>query len=148
MRMLLFFLAMLVMGLGSPGRCAGADGKVADEESLRNFLVGEYDVIGRRPDSGKTYAGKATLRLEGEKLLVTRTIEGKTEKGTVKFDTVAGGDRIPVLRMRFKFEGEEYEATYRWQSDPDNYARLTGLVYRPDQRTKTPGLEAFFPRQK
>jgi hypothetical protein len=50
---------------------------------------------------------------------VIRTIEGKTDKCAARFDTVAGTDRIPVLRMHFHFDGKEYEATYRWQSDPD-----------------------------
>jgi len=34
---------------------------------------------------------------------VTRTVEGKTEKCAARFDTVAGTDRIPVLRMHFHF---------------------------------------------
>ena len=58
---------------------------------------------------------------------MTRTVEGKT--GTARFDTVAGSDRIPVLRMHFHVDGEEYEATYHWQSDPDNYPRFTGYLY-------------------
>ena len=74
---------------------------------------------------------------------MTRTIADKTEKCVAQFDTVAGTDRVPVLTMRFRFDGIEYGATYRWQSDPDNYPRLTGYVYTAD--TKSPGLEALFP---
>jgi hypothetical protein len=48
-----------------------------------------------------------------------------------------------VLRIHFHFDGKEYDATYRWQSDPDNYPRFTGYVYRAG--TKSPGLEALFP---
>ena len=62
---------------------------------------------------------------------MTRTVEGKTEKCAARFDTVAGTDRIPVLRMHFYFDGKEYDATYRWQSDPDNYPRFTGYLYFP-----------------
>ena len=72
-----------------------------------------------------------------------RIIGGKTEKCTARFDTVAGTDRIPVLRMHFRFVGNEYEATYRWQSDPDNYPRFTGYLYLSG--IKSPGLEALFP---
>ena len=100
------------------------DRKPLDEEFLRNYMAGEYDLIGRKADSSATYNGHVTLRDEGGVLQVTRTVEGKT--GTARFDTVAGSDRIPVLRMHFHFDGEEYEATYRWQSDPDNYPRFTG----------------------
>jgi hypothetical protein len=106
-------------------------------------MVGEYDLIGRKPDSTATYTGHLTLRNENGVLQVTRTIDGKTDKCVARFDTVAGNDRIPVLRMHFHLDGAEYDATYRWQSDPDNYPRFTGYVYLPD--TKSPGLEALFP---
>jgi len=84
------------------------------------------DFVGRKPDSTATYTGHVTLRDERGVLQVTRTIEGKTEKCIARFDTVAGADRIAVLRMHFRFDGKEYDATYRWQSDPDNYPRFTG----------------------
>ena len=119
------------------------DRKPLDEEFLRNYMAAEYDLIGRKADSSATYSGHVTLRDEGGVLQVTRTVEGKTDKCAARFDTVAGSDRIPVLRMRFRFEGKEYDATYTWQSDPDNYPRLTGYLYLSG--TKSPGLEALFP---
>jgi hypothetical protein len=119
------------------------DRKPLDEEFLRNYMAGEYDLIGRKADSSATYNGHVALRDEGGVLQVTRTVEGKTDKCAARFDTVAGSDRIPVLRMRFRFEGKEYDATYTWQSDPDNYPRLTGYLYLSG--TKSPGLEALFP---
>jgi hypothetical protein len=124
-------------------RCADADRRQPDEASLRSYMVGEYDLIGRKPDSTATYAGHVTLRNENGVLQVTRTIDGKTDKCVARFDTVAGKDRILVLRMHFRLDGAEYDATYCWQSDPDNYPRFTGYVYLAD--TKSPGLEALFP---
>lgn len=124
-------------------RFSEADQKQPDEESLRSYMTGEYDLIGRKADSTMTYNGHVSLRDEAGVLQVTRTVDGKTEKCSARFDTVAGTDRIPVLRMRFHFDGKEYDATYRWQSDPDNYPRFTGYLYLPD--TKSPGLEALFP---
>ena len=120
-----------------------ADQKPLDEDFLRNYMTGEYDLIGRKADSNATYNGHVTLRDEGGVLRVTRTVEGKTEKCAARFDTVAGTDRIPVLRMHFRFDGKEFDATYRWQSDPDNYPRFTGYLYLSG--TKSPGLEALFP---
>jgi uncharacterized protein YciI len=117
-----------------------------DEGSLRGYMAGEYDLIGRKPDSTATYSGHVTLRDENGVVQVTRTIDGKTDKCVARFDTIAGDDRISVLRMHFHFDGKEYDATYRWQSDPDNYPRLTGYVYLAG--TKTPGLEALFPIHK
>jgi hypothetical protein len=120
-----------------------ADQKPLDEEFLRNYMTGEYDLIGRKADSNATYNGHVTLRDEGGVLQVTRTVEGKTQKCAARFDTVAGTDRIPVLRMHFRFDGKELDATYRWQSDPDNYPRFTGYLYLSG--TKSPGIEALFP---
>ena len=142
MRALLITLVTLL--LANSVRCSDADQKPLDEEFLRNYMAGEYDLIGRKADSSATYKGRVTLRDEAGVLQVTRTVEGKT--GTARFDTVAGSDRIPVLRMHFHFDGEEYEATYRWQSDPDNYPRFTGDLYLSG--TKSPGLEALFPIHK
>jgi hypothetical protein len=124
-------------------RSGETDRKPLDEQFLRNYMAGEYDLIGRKADSSATYNGHVSLRDEGGVLRVTRTVEGKTDKCVARFDTVAGTDRIPVLRMHFYFDGKEYDATYRWQSDPDNYARVTGYLYLSG--TKSPGLEALFP---
>jgi hypothetical protein len=138
------FLAIVAMLLfANSVHSADADREQLDEESLRSYMAGEYDVIGRKPDSTATYTGHITLRDEGGVLQVTRTIEGKTDKCVARFDTVAGSDRIPVLRMHFHFDAKDYDANYRWQSDPDNYPRFTGYVYLAG--TKSPAIEALFP---
>ncbi len=144
MRASLAILAMILVA--DSAHSADADRKPLDEQFLRSYMTGEYDLIGRKGDSTATYTGHVTLRDDGEVLQVTRTVEGKTDKCTARFDTIAGSDRIPVLRMHFRFDGKEYDATYHWQSDPDNYPRFTGCVYYTG--TKSPGLEAFFPIHK
>ena len=141
MKAYLAIWAILLIAVSA--RSSETDQKPLDEEFLRNYMAGEYDLIGRKADSTSTYNGHVTLRDEGGVLQVTRTVEGKTEKCAARFDTVAGTDRIPVLRMHFRFDGKEYDATYRWQSDPDNYPRFTGYLYLSG--TKSPGLEALFP---
>jgi hypothetical protein len=123
-----------------------ADRNPLDEQFLRNYMAGEYDLVGRKPDSTLTYTGHVTFRDEGGVLRVTRTVECATDKCVARFGSVAGSDRIPVLRMHFHFDGKEYDATYRWQSDPDNYPRFTGYLY--SSSTKAPGLEALFPIHK
>jgi len=144
MKTSLVILAILLFA--NSARCADAGRQQLDEESLRSYMAGEYDLIGRKPDSTSIYAGHVTLRSENGVLEVTRTIAGKIDKCVARFDTVAGDDRIPVLRMHFHLDGAEYDATYRWQSDPDNYPRFTGYVYIAE--TKSPGLEALFPIHK
>jgi hypothetical protein len=141
MRIFLTILAALLFA--NSGHSADAGRDRLDEESLRGYMTGEYDLIGRKSDSTTTYTGHATLREEKGFLTVTRTIDGNTDKCVARFDTLAGTDRIPVLKMRFHFDGKEYDATYRWQSDPDNYPRFTGYLYLSG--TKSPGLEALFP---
>jgi hypothetical protein len=136
-------IAILAMLLSAnSAHSTDADRKL-DEEFLRSYMAGEYDLIGRKVDSTATYTGHVTLRDENGVLQVTRTIEGKTDQCAARFDTVAGADQIPVLRVHFHFDGKEYDAIYRWQSDPDNYPRFTGYVYFSD--TKSPGIEALFP---
>ncbi len=138
-------IALLLLVMGAAPRCLAAADPPPDEESLRGFMAGDYDLIGRRPDSTKTYAGRITLRVVGDALQATRTIGGVTSQAVLRFDTIAGADRIPVLRAQFTLGGIKHEAIYQWRSDPDNYPRFTGLVYRPNNRTKKPGLEAWFP---
>ena len=141
------FLTILAIFLSTNfALCADADRKQADEESLRSYMAGEYDLIGRKLDSTATYTGHVTLQSENGVLQITRTIAGKIDKCVARFNTVAGDDHIPVLRMHFHLDGAEYDATYRWQSDPDNYPRFTGYVYLAE--TKSPGLEALFPIHK
>jgi hypothetical protein len=82
-------------------RSGETDRKPLDEQFFRNYMAGEYDLIGRKADSSATYNGHVTLRDEGGILQVTRTVEGKTDKCAARFDTVAGTNRIPVLRMHF-----------------------------------------------
>jgi hypothetical protein len=144
MRASLAILAVILFA--DSARSADADRKPLDEQFLRSYMAGEYDLMGRKADSSATYNGRVTLRDEGGVLQVIRTVEGKTGKCAARFDTVAGTDRIPVLRMRFRFDGNEYDATYSWQSDPDNYPRFTGYLYLSG--TKSPGLEALFPMHK
>ena len=122
--------------------------KPLDKTFLRGFMSGEYELVGRKPDSTATYTGHVTLREKSDTLQVIRTIDGKTTRGTMRLETIGGTDRIPVARTQFILDGVEYEATYMWSSDADNYPRFTGYIYRPGNQTKSPGLEALFPIHK
>ncbi len=115
----------------------------SENEFLYEFLQGTYELIGRAPDSNRTYTGKVVLRKSGDYFEVTSRIEGKEIKGTGKIET-ATADKIKVLRVRFVEENKSYEATYLIGSDLDNYGRLTGYLYLKEGGTKVPGLEALF----
>jgi hypothetical protein len=117
--------------------------KSDEDDFLYEFLEGSYHLIGRLPDSNKTYSGRVVLKKMGDKLEVVRMIEGKEIKGIGKIET-ATADKIKVLRIRFREENKSYEATYLIDSDLDNYGRLTGYLYIKGKETKKPGLEALF----
>jgi hypothetical protein len=116
--------------------------KAPDVKFLLGFLAGDYRLVGQKPDSSAAYLGRLTLRETGGAFAVTCVVAGVTSYRTASIDTTSEG--VPVLRMRFSEGGVEYAATYLWQTDPDNYPRLTGYVYRAQGETKSPGLEALF----
>ena len=124
-----------------------AQAKDSSDEPLYDFLCGSYQVIGRLPDSDQLYSGKVELKRSGNHLEVLRLMGGRGVKGIGKIETVTS-DKIKILRVRFRSEGKDYEATYLIGSDLDNYGRLTGHVYFKDGETRTPGLEALFIEHK
>ena len=60
---------------GNSVRGAETDLKRIDQESLRSYMAGEYDLSGRKPDSTSTYSGHVALRDENGVLQVIRTVE-------------------------------------------------------------------------
>ena len=84
-----------ILLIAGSARSGETDRKPLDEQFLRNYMAGEYDLIGRKADSSATYTGHVTLRDEGGVLQVTRTVEGKTDKCAARFDTVAGNVLAP-----------------------------------------------------
>jgi len=117
----------------------------SEPDPVVGFLAGSYRLIGQQPGSGDTYSGKMDLLYDEESgLRVVRRIGDEEVAGTAKLESSLG-DRLPLLRMRFPMGGADYEGTYLWRSDLDNYPRLTGYIYAPDGSTESPGLEALFP---
>ena len=124
-----------------------AQAKDFSDEPLYDFLCGSYQVIGRLLDSDQLYSGKVDLKRSGDHLEVLRLMGRHAVKGIGKIET-ATSDKIKVLRVRFRSEGKDYEATYLIGTDLDNYGRLTGHVYLKDGETRRPGLEALFIEHK
>jgi hypothetical protein len=111
---------------------------------LYKFLSGTYLVVGKDLESENTYTGQVIFDSRGDRLAVTRVINGERITGTGAIEHALGPDEANVLRVRFTRNGQNYEVTYLWQHDLDNYARLSGYVYQPGKRTVRPGLEALF----
>lgn len=110
---------------------------------MYELLVGKYQLLGKMPDSDKTYLGELELKRTDDGLGVIRRINGEEVAGSARFETVSA-DNVSVLRMRFSEGGHDYEGTYLWSMDLDNYARMTGYIYQPGIATEDPGLEALF----
>ena len=142
-----FFITPMIsipsLSQGLPSAWAQEQGNGRDIDFLYRFLQGHYTLVGKFPDSNKTYGGKVILRKKADGLEVIRRINGKEIRGTGRIET-ATADRIKVLRVRFVDSGKNYEATYLIHSDLDNYARLTGYLYLKKGGTTKPGLEALF----
>lgn len=116
---------------------------VTETEMFYDFLAGNYWLVGKALDSQDSFVGRVKLVSQGNSLKVTRIINGVQTIGEARIEPT-GLDGGQVLRLRFVEHGMAHEGTYLWQSDADNYARLTGYVYRPDQLTTSPGMEALF----
>lgn len=123
---------------------AAAAGDGGDHAFLYGFLAGTYRVVGQEIDSDATYGGTVVFEGRQDHLAVTREIRGETTRGTGRIEHALGPDAVAVLRVRFTRGGQAFEITYLVHGDLDNYARLSGFVYRPGAPTARPGLEALF----
>lgn len=119
-----------------------------DVNNTLQFLTGDYLLVGKKPDSNVTYSGTISFAYKEEKkeLEFIRIINGKKTKGIAKIEKALGGES-EVLRLRFIEDKLEYEGTFLWRSDLDNYGRLSGYIYLKNGSTTNPGLEAYFIKQ-
>lgn len=115
-----------------------------NQEFLYEYLAGHYIAIGKELNSDHTYIGKVVFSYEKGRFTVTREIRGTILKGQGRIEPALGADAADVLRVRFVRAGQQYEITYLWRSDLDNYARLSGYLYQPGKQTNSPGMEALF----
>ena len=114
-----------------------------EDDFISNFIVGKYILLGKAVDSDATYIGKVEIYFQGDNLKVTRVINGQAVAATAAIESALHGD-AQVLRIRFSENDTKYEETCLWQSDLDNYARISCYLYQPGVRTSNPGLEALF----
>jgi hypothetical protein len=121
-----------------------------DVDSLLDYFTGSYRLIGKELDSSKTFLGRVVINRKGNQLQILRTVNGTTVEGvgSIEMAPIASSR---VLRIRFSIGTSKFEGTYLFHSDLDNYARITGYLYRIDPKTgtpfatKNPGLETLFP---
>ena len=136
MKPFFYFLVPVLIASSAFGEDQAAD-------FLASFVAGHYRLIGQAPEGGATYHGRVEITRDGTALEVKRTIAGKTVRGTAAVENAPMAE-TPVLRLRFKEAGRNYEGTCLINGDLDNHARLTCHLYRKDGNTRQPGLEALF----
>ena len=131
-----------------PAAAPKEDAATAEQERIENFsrfVVGRYDLIGRHPDGGKLYSGRARIDLVGAHLRLTREIDGW--RGEV-FGTVRRADPGEALVLNFAWNTDPaMEMVCLIGSDLDNYARLTCHWGRAGNPHKKPGMEAYFAQE-
>lgn len=119
-------------------------------DDLLGFLTGTYRLVGKELDSNKPFIGQVVINQKGDQLQVLRTVNGVTMEGVGRIE-MASFATSRVLRIRFHNGNNKFEGTYLYHTDLDNYARITGYLYKLDPKTglpittKNPGLEALFP---
>ncbi|MDX1296486.1 MAG: hypothetical protein R3302_09460 [Sulfurimonadaceae bacterium] len=114
-----------------------------ESEALLGFFAGKYRFIGVEPGSNRAYCGVAEFAVAEGQLNMTRTVRGKSVEATAMLEqSEMTGNTL--LRIRFHDEGVDYEESCLYQSDLDNYARISCYLYEQGKATPMPGLEAYF----
>jgi hypothetical protein len=107
-------------------------------------LTGRFVVIGQEPDSGRTYSGSVSVRREGDRLLIKKTVHGKLISGT---GTVAIEAESPVLEVAYRVESGTVIAGFEFRCGDHNQPRASGWVSPVDgdfsQRNRL-GLEVWY----
>lgn len=126
--------------------CANAAGyctrEPAIDPELPAGLVGSYELIGKDPASGGTYAGALDISDGKTVYVLTRIVNGNTVKGSAWIER-CGPDKFPIILARYDTEPTPIELGCFFGTDGDNYFGVTcksGMVGREG----TPGLEAWF----
>jgi hypothetical protein len=112
-----------------------------DAEAL-GYFVGNYDVIGRDARTGQPFTGSGRFSLS-KSLEVQWLGRSGPVSGTAWIE-LCGADAIPILRIAFREAGTEFDGQCRFQSELDNYARVTCRVAARGLPNSTEGLLAFF----
>ena len=121
----------------------GKDDKT-QADPLLNFVVGDYVIVGREPDSGATYSGTARVEPREGGLLLNRRRGGNEVTAIGRFEVPSPPNEGRVLRFRW-YDPEPVLMTCLVSADLDNYPRLTCTWLHEGSQPAQPGLEAMFP---
>lgn len=133
---------------GLPGAAQAFCTEQAADRNLLGYFVGDYDLLGRNTPTAAPFAAIARARLiQNTQLQFSwRQPEGRV-KALASIER-CGGDAIEVLRLRFSLKGQAREAHCRFQSEFDNYPRISCRLVDPAEPGAAGGLLALFWRHE
>ncbi|MEN6616000.1 MAG: hypothetical protein ABFD12_05545 [Syntrophorhabdus sp.] len=131
--------------IGALAFIAAAPLQAAEKENgdLKNFLNGQYSLIGKGPGSNETYSGAVSIKTHGRKLEVIRCVGNQRFVGTGSIVPITG-DRVPNLKVHWREGKDDYEALYMIHADADNYGRLSGPYVRTNNKDERFGWELLY----
>lgn len=119
--------------------------QVRSDEPPDEFFAGTYVIIGQKPGDGLSYKGRAEIEIKDKKILLSRTIGGKTKRVEGVFH-LAGEMKRKSLKFEWKNGSRKAEMLCQYSIDFDNYPRLTCLWSDGGDGTKRlPGFETYYP---
>ncbi len=148
MRLRLVFVLAALLPAAALDQTAATTGEKEIDDDFRGFVVGDYAIVGKRPEGGPAYAGTAKIERRGDVLVLTRRIGNATtvyEGGLERAEPPM--DRPRVFRFRWVQGKSKMLMTCLMRADLDNYARLS-CEWGDPAAQKEPGLEAFFHRKQ
>jgi len=109
-----------------------------------DFFEGNYLIVGQKPSGGASYKGRAHIEIKGQKIRLTRTVNGT--KTVVEGKFVPGGEsKKKCLQFNWRDSHGQAEMFCQYAVDFDNYARLSCLWSYGATADGLPGLESFYP---
>lgn len=115
-----------------------------DHVGMAAFYAGTYVLVGKQLDSDDTFVGTIVLEQAGDRLEGYRLVSGVRTKVSATIEHPLCCESAHLLRIKFKDGDRELEGSYLLDSDLDNYGRLSGFVFDPNQRSDWPGMEVLF----
>jgi hypothetical protein len=109
-----------------------------------DFFAGNYLIIGQKPADGAPYKGRARIEIKGQKIRLSRTVNGVTTAADGKF--VPGGElKKKCLQFNWKDGRGRAEMLCQYAVDFDNYPRLSCVWSYGTTSSGLPGLESLYP---
>lgn len=110
---------------------------------IPDAFTGDYILVGKHPDGGAAYSGSASLQTEENNIIMKLRIGREVTSAIGHFEVPHPPGEGAVLR--FVETSNKWKSTCLWQSDLDNYFRLSCYKLEVGETHSEPGLESFFP---